>query len=62
MNRYDLLLGKKYEKKSSGKRLSQVIPEVKSFEREYYGEFVGPTCSVSDGQGNYCQRIYLSEN
>lgn len=54
MNRFDLLLGKKYEKNFYAKRRSQDLSEGKSFRQEYYGAFVGLTCSVSDGQGNRC--------
>lgn len=51
MNRFEILLKKEY---SLWDRELKRFSSTQDFKQEYLGEFVEPTCSVSDGHDNYC--------
>ena len=61
MNRFEILLNKKFDLFKSEleswediRKYSAIEDAKQGFRQEYLGEFVKPTCSVSDGKGNYC--------
>ena len=65
MNRYEILLGKKFEENPVNSIWPRnYLDNDKRFRQEFGAEFVEPTCSVSDGRGNYCpdKPVYFLNN